>query len=133
MNQPICIIDDDADIREVMKYALDFEGMQSLLFASAKSALEYLKELSVDCLPCLIIVDLMMPEMNGEEFIEILKKHYPDTLGKIPVVISSARLYDETSHGYRSIRRLDKPVALDSLYNLARDYYKQDFSKNAYL
>jgi CheY-like chemotaxis protein len=134
MNRPICIIDDDEDIRAVMTYALESEGMQSLPFGSAKNALEYLKRLALDRLPCLIIVDFMMPEMNGEEFINLLKKQYPDSLGKIPIVLSSGRLVDETTLIPSSVRRLNKPVDLDSFYDVAREFYfKEEFSTNAYL
>ena len=133
MNRPICIIDDDEDIRAVMTYALEFEGMQSLPFGSAKNALEYLKQLDQDRLPCLIIVDFMMPDMNGAEFIDLLKTHYPNSLGKIPIVLSSARLVDETSYIPSSIRRLNKPVDLDSFYGMAREYYfQEEFNINAY-
>ncbi len=123
MNRPICIIDDDDDIREVMSFALEFEDMKSLVFDSAKKAEEVLSKLPEDKLPCLLIVDYMMPDMDGVEFIKRLNSKYPDTLAKIPVALSTGFLSDEILGLPSSILRLEKPIDLQDFLVLAKQHY----------
>jgi len=123
MNRPVCIIDDDDDVREVMSFALEFEGIKTLPFESALMAEEYLSQAEPESYPCLIIVDYMMPEMNGMEFITLLKAKYPETLGKIPVALSTARLSEDTEHLPQWILRLEKPVDLQKFLELTRRHY----------
>ena len=88
MTHPICIIDDDDDVREVMTFALEYEGMAAIKFNRASLALEALAGMTKDQYPALIFVDYLMPEMDGLEFISKLKEKYPKTLGNIPIVLS---------------------------------------------
>lgn len=123
MTRPICIIDDDEDVRSVMTFALEFEGMTTLPFASALQAEEYLSRLPQDELPCLIIVDYMMPEMDGVEFINVLHTDYPDTLARLPIALSTARLSDETEELPYPVMRLEKPLDLNHFLQLAKAHY----------
>lgn len=91
MKNLVFIIDDDDDVREVMCFALEFEGIKTLSFSDAVKATEYLRHLTPSQYPQLIVVDFMMPEMNGIEFIEHLRTHYPKTLARIPLALSTAR------------------------------------------
>ena len=97
MNHPICIIDDVEDIRGVIEYALEFENIKTISFESAKLAEEHLSQLSPDDLPSLIIVDYMMPTMNGVEFISLLDEKYSETLGKIPLALSTRAISIKTA------------------------------------
>lgn len=60
MNEKIMVVDDDADIREVIEVLLSSEGYQVIMASNGKEALELINE-DID----LIILDIMMPEMNG--------------------------------------------------------------------
>jgi CheY-like chemotaxis protein len=123
MTHPICIIDDDDDVREVMAFALEYEGMPAIKFNRATSALDALAGMTQDQYPSLIFVDYLMPEMDGLEFISKLKQQYPKTLGKIPVVLSSAGLFDESESLPRDVLRVPKPIDLYAFIELARKYY----------
>jgi CheY-like chemotaxis protein len=123
MTHPIWIIDDDDDVREVMAFALEYEGMPAIRFNRASSALEALAGMSREEYPCLIFVDYLMPEMDGLEFISKLKEKYPKTLAKIPVVLSSAGLFDESDSLPRDVLRVPKPIDLYAFIELARKYY----------
>ncbi len=57
---------------------------QLLATGNGEEALEYLKDENTEK-PCLVLLDLNMPRMNGIEFLEIIKQD--DNLKKIPVVI----------------------------------------------
>lgn len=60
MNEKIMVVDDHDDIREVIHVLLTNEGYQIIEAKNGKEALELLDD-SID----LIILDVMMPEMNG--------------------------------------------------------------------
>ncbi len=86
MSRSILIVEDDADIRASMEELLGDEGYQ---VASAVHGLDALVRLqSATELPKLILLDLMMPEMDGYAFrAELLKD---PRLAGIPVVLMSA-------------------------------------------
>ena len=122
MNRPVCIIDDDEDVRGVMCFALEFEGIDSLPFSSGLEAEAFLSQAAAEELPCMIIVDYMMPDMNGIEFITRIFEKYPDTLAKIPIALSTARFSDETADLPEGALRLEKPVDLQTFISMARQY-----------
>lgn len=120
--KPVVVIDDDADVRDVLVYALETEGFDVLSFSNGKLGLEGLLNLAEDERPGLIIVDYLMPEMDGLTFINELKIHYSETLGKIPVAISSAMgNIDSELIEDSSLLRLHKPMDLDELFQMAKD------------
>lgn len=69
MQEKIMIVDDNPEIREVIQVLLSSEGYQIIEAADAKEALELLKD-DVD----LIILDVMMPEMNGYQACLLMRK-----------------------------------------------------------
>ncbi len=121
-SNPVCIIDDDEDVRTVMCYALEFEGIATLELKSGISAIEYLKQLSPDKLPSLIIVDYMMAGMNGFEFIQAIRTSYPKTIGKIPIAISSGSAFNPNEVP-KNVELLTKPVDLNHFLSVVRRHY----------
>ena len=67
--ETILIIDDEADIRDILSYNLEKEGYQVLKAENGKKGIALAK----NRLPDLILLDVMMPEMDGIEVCEILK------------------------------------------------------------
>jgi len=80
----ILIVDDEKDIVDLLKYNLKKEGYDILTASNGKMALEQSKHL-----PDLIILDIMMPELNGLEVIKKLKAE-PKT-ANIPVIFLTAK------------------------------------------
>ena len=81
----IWCVDDDSTIREIEVYTLEQTGFAARGFADGVSMLEALK----DEIPELIILDIMMPELDG---IEVLKKLRSEPLYKdIPVIMATAK------------------------------------------
>jgi CheY-like chemotaxis protein len=67
MNPPrVLIVDDDPEIRESMRMVLEDEGYHVREAADGVAALD---ELHRDQQPCVVLLDLMMPRMNGWEFL----------------------------------------------------------------
>ena len=90
MQPPDCktvlVVDDDRDIRDVLTDALEAEGYSVVTAADGQEALDWLR--SGAARPCIILLDLMMPKMDGIQFrTEALNDA---NLARIPVVVLSA-------------------------------------------
>lgn len=123
MNRPICIIDDDEDIRGVLKFALEYENIQVITFGNCQEAEEFLARAAMENLPCLIFVDYMMPGMSGIEFISLITKKYPDTISKIPMVLCTGFFSEEIESLPANIFKLEKPIDLNNFLKIAKEYY----------
>ncbi len=107
--RPILVIDDDTDLRETLGELLSEEGYAPRLFENGRKALDFLRN---GVRPRLILLDLMMPEMNGWQFREEQLKDV--RLRDIPVVVMTAsRGIDGQPIAASEV--LFKPVALREL------------------
>lgn len=86
MNKKILVIDDDTDILELFEYNLRKEGYHVVTAPSGLNAAWALEE---DSPPDVILLDLMMPTLDGYELCKYLKSS--DEFKNIPVVIVSAK------------------------------------------
>src|SRR5512145_1880886 len=84
-NKTILIVDDDADILHLVTLYLEMEGFRINTAGTGMHALKPVKEDRPD----LIILDLMLPEMDGVEVCKILRAN-PDT-AMIPVLMLTAK------------------------------------------
>lgn len=82
----ILVVEDDPDIREVTVQVLEDLNYKVLAAENGQQALTLLQEMPQ--LPCLILVDLMMPIMNGWQLLEAMAKD--ERLAPIPAVVMSA-------------------------------------------
>ena len=80
----IMIVEDNDYNRDILKRRLDREGYSVIECINGREAIDALKTEKVD----MILLDIMMPEMNGYEVLENLKKN--DELMNIPVIVISA-------------------------------------------
>lgn len=107
------IVDDDEGIREALRLALELEGFEVRTAANGKEALE---EMSQAARPGLIVLDLMMPVMDGWAFAEELGKE--QELAKIPIIVLTA--YGDRADSFtRSKAILKKPVSVNALIDMA--------------
>ncbi|MCY7361749.1 MAG: response regulator transcription factor [Ignavibacteria bacterium] len=85
MKKKILVVDDEKDIVDILKYNLERENEFEVQVASnGREAMEL-----AEALPDLIILDIMMPELNGFEVCKLLKNN-PLT-AKIPVIFLTAK------------------------------------------
>ena len=82
--QTILVVDDEPDFRELVTYRLQREGFEIL---TAGDGLEALRQAQWRA-PDLILLDLMLPELDGLSVCEILRRH-PETAG-IPIIMLTA-------------------------------------------
>ncbi len=85
----ILVVDDEPGLREIVRVNLEAEGYQVLEAATGQEALELVKRAQPD----LLILDLMLPGMDGWEVLRRLEAD-PETAG-VPVIILTARAGDE--------------------------------------
>jgi CheY-like chemotaxis protein len=111
---PVLVVEDDAGIRESVCQILEDEGFPTVSACNGKEALATLRNMT--SLPRLILLDLMMPIMNGWEFYELISRDR--TVSFIPVVVMSAQ---ETDVYAGSLRLLRKPLALDQLLSTVNE------------
>jgi two-component system, chemotaxis family, chemotaxis protein CheY len=115
----ILIVDDDGAIREMLIDTLRDEGFPSMGVSDGAEALAYLQA-SAD-LPCLILLDLMMPRMDGWQFLSARRgaKH----LQPIPVVVLSARPDVEVqAQSLQVAGFIPKPIDFEQLFGAARRF-----------
>lgn len=103
MNPTILIVDDCADIARIVSHYLENASYRTVIAANGIEAWRMLEVLTPDC----IVLDLMMPGMNGAEFLHGLRKN-PTTSG-IPVILMSARVGHYGTH-FRSEMDADYSV-----------------------
>jgi CheY-like chemotaxis protein len=107
----VLIVDDDADVRELLRVALETEGYQVAGVANGRDALNHLRSHAETCL---ILLDLLLPVMDGRQF---RKAQLRDrSLAWIPVVLMSGALDAERAGRELGARRLvRKPLDLDEV------------------
>lgn len=107
----ILIVEDDSDIRESLSDFLTYEGYQVHTVENGEEGLQYLSQTDLRKLPKLILLDLMMPVMDGGTMLQKLKADHPEV--SVPVVILSATVNKQISHNV--VAYMKKPVDLDDL------------------
>lgn len=112
----VLIVEDDRDIREAIAEVLMLEGYRATTASNGKAALDHLRGPAKNSKPCLILLDLMMPVMNGWEF--LVAQRSDPALRNIPVMICSAVGDQAKFPGIVEILR--KPIDLDELIGLVK-------------
>ena len=85
----IMIVDDESSIRSALTDILEDEGYQVVVVRNGLEAITYLHNNSK--LPCLILLDLIMPEVSGVEF--LTRQQSEPMLASIPVIAMSSNMY----------------------------------------
>lgn len=107
--QYILLVEDDPDVRESVQSLLEEEGYTVEPAQNGREALERVAASGVD--PCLILLDLMMPVMNGAEFLAAFRSRHAS---HVPVVILSAWPREAAGAG-GECDYLPKPLSIETL------------------
>lgn len=112
-DKTILIVEDDYCIREIFKEVLEIEDYNVV---TANNGLEGLKKIRQQK-PNLVLLDMMMPIMNGREFLNVVLAD--GELAPIPVIVVSASADNKSAQGARAF--LNKPTDLHTLLDLVAE------------
>jgi len=115
----ILVVDDDADLREVLAEIVAHTGRSVRL---AKSGLDALSQLDSAPRPCLVLLDLGMRPMSGQEFLEKLRTR-PDA-ADFPVVLTSgtAPIPESCRNAPGVVALLPKPFDIAALAAVLKEF-----------
>jgi CheY-like chemotaxis protein len=111
----ILLVEDDPDVREAVAETLEENGYEVLSAENGAEALELLE--AAQSSPALILLDLMMPVMDGWGFREAQRKM--PRHANVPVVALTAH---GDFRGFDAAMHLRKPVSLDALLETVRKF-----------
>ncbi len=109
----ILVVEDDPEVRSAIRMVLEAESYE---VAESGDGADALAKLRASPQPSLILLDLMMPGMNGWQFMDEVRVH-PD-LRQVPIVVVSAY---GSADGVRSVGATDylkKPFAPETLLDV---------------
>jgi two-component system, chemotaxis family, chemotaxis protein CheY len=119
--EAILVVDDDPEVRESMSLFLDAKGYSVLEAKNGQEALEVLKR--APRFPCLVVLDLFMPVLDGQGFLE--HRAQDPFLRVIPVIVISGN--DKSDVPLEDVAAyLSKPVKPDRLVEILDHLSKPD-------
>jgi DNA-binding response OmpR family regulator/DNA-binding CsgD family transcriptional regulator len=115
----VLVVDDEGDIRELLRLNLELDGHEVLLAADGNEAIEYAVGEHPDC----VVLDVMMPEKDGWQVLAEMKSSIDPVIAEIPVIMLTARADDlDRIRGSieGAIRYLTKPFSPNELRDEVR-------------
>jgi CheY-like chemotaxis protein len=109
----ILIVDDESDIRDSLQEFFEDEGYA---VATAENGQKALDLLGAPQLPCVVILDLLMPVLDGNEVYE--KMQADPRLAAVPVIISTS----DPRRAPSGVLTMKKPVSLMRLLGVVKQY-----------
>lgn len=111
----VLVVDDDPSIRDLLRVMLEMNGYSVQLAPNGREAMQLLSYID---LPSLILLDMMMPVMNGWQFYSATRAD--PKLQNIPVVIITA--YSKEEIEMPPVEILNKPFDFDVFWELVGKY-----------
>jgi len=108
----VLLVEDDPDIRDIVQDVLEAEGYDVVPASHGRQALEFLNGVRNTAPPDLVILDMMMPLVDGRGVLEAIRNDR--TLSTVPVVVMSAIEHDKPAGAAAFLR---KPFSLDTLFD----------------
>jgi len=120
MNKSILVVDNDEDLLELLQVRFQSKGCRVIPAKSGMQAMEKLKEQ----IPDMIILDIMMPGMNGYEVCQALK--FNPLYKQIPILILTARNEEIDFRIIKllGIQYMQKPFESDELWSRVEQILK---------
>lgn len=108
---PVLVVDDNDEVRAGLGALLESAGFHVALAADGREALRILR--TAEVVPCLVLLDLMMPMLDGWDVLAELRQD--SQLAAIPVVVLSAHPLASLAHNAGAVAVLTKPTDPDAL------------------
>lgn len=114
MNHTVLLVEDEEDLRETMRDALELNGFEVIAAEDGQAALEALDHIDH---VCLVLLDLLMPRMNGWDFFEQMRAR--PALADVPVIVHSSA----PGQAPKGVTRvLQKPLGFEQLISIVQEY-----------
>ena len=111
------VVEDDRDVREAIAEILEDNDYRPISASNGQEALDRLRAGAIK--PCVILLDIMMPVMDGWQF--RTHQRLDPQLSSIPVIVLTAHAnLVEAASGMQAAASLKKPVQLDDLLSLVK-------------
>jgi CheY-like chemotaxis protein len=119
----VLIVEDDPDVREMLAALLVGEGFHAVAAEDGLEALHLLRAVRhrAPQVPCLILLDLMMPRLSGNEF---RRAQLGDpTVASVPVAVMSGAVdLEQRAQALGAVATLAKPIDCERLLKVVRRY-----------
>ena len=119
----VLIVEDDPDVREMLATLLVTEGFYAVAAEDGLEALHLLRAVRhrAPQVPCLILLDLMMPRLSGNEF---RRAQLGDpTVAAVPVAVMSGAVdLEQRAQALGAVATLSKPIDCELLLKVVRRY-----------
>ena len=113
--KPILVLDDDPDLRTMVRRILEKDGFRVVTAEDGPSALA----LCDTALPGGIVADLMLPVMDGEAFLQELRRRHPDH--QVPVIlVTASAIRREVAARAKVNASVEKPFDPEDLREVVR-------------
>ena len=113
---PILIVEDERDLRESLQEYFEDQGYEVATAANGAEALDALA--GGEHLPCLVILDLVMPMVSGNEVYDVMQKD--PRLSSVPVIVSTS----DPSRAPNGVLIMRKPIDLRRLLGAVQQHCK---------
>jgi len=113
----VLLAEDDLEIRDILQDLLEAEGYDVIPASHGRQALEFLQGARAEKLPDLVVLDLMMPLVDGHQVLDTMKND--PQLAPIPVVVLSA-VARERPVGAAAFLR--KPIPLQKFFDTIKGF-----------
>ena len=114
----ILLVDDNVDVREGMQHMFEAEGYEVRAAVNGREALALLY---AGLRPCVIVMDMAMPLMNGFEFREQQLKHAD--IADIPFIAYSAVIdLQRSAQHLHAAAYLEKPIEFEHVLSIIREH-----------
>ena len=117
--RPVLIVDDDIDIREALTDTLEDHGMRVVAAANGRDALRLVRHM--DAPPAAILLDLMMPIMDGYAFLSA--RELDPRLKAIPVAVITAGQRVEAERFIDNAPLISKPIDVPYLLGILHQFF----------
>jgi CheY-like chemotaxis protein len=114
MTHTVLVVEDEEELREFMRDALELDGYAVVTAEDGQDALDKIG--GIDHL-CLVILDLLMPVMSGWDFVDKMRARVE--LASVPVVVHSSAPGPMPTG---VTRILQKPIPFERLLSVVREY-----------
>ncbi len=114
MKTKVFVVEDDADVRNGIVEVLLSEGYEVETAENGQVAFDFLQ--ASTSIPQIILLDIMMPVMDGLTFFQKIKSHERTDLNSIPIIITTASRTDGVRKTPGIAGFIGKPIDLDELF-----------------